>query len=250
MNTMICTYATVHWIRFTKDQRAEALDLSKAPMGAASWKIGPDSPLGVDGRRLPASHEWCGVALYSDRVCAENAFDDVGAFLPFLSQAAESWHALLLPVTHRGDCNHLNKSTAGQVLAPAHSDPGGPLFVLTTAGFNVAPNMNMERVKDFRRQAARVVEWMRALDGLIAAHTFEPQTRGDDGVTMSLWKDDVSMTNFAYHPGMHRTQLDRYKAEHTADRTSFTRCRVLRSMGEWNGEDPLSLCEPSSQELR
>ena len=91
---------------------------------------------------------------------------------------------------------------------------------------------------NFRRNVDCVRAWMRDAEGLMAAYNFVPHTRGDDGVTMSLWRDDASMANFAYRPGLHLTLVDHYKAEHTADRTSFTRCRIMRTVGQWGGSDP------------
>jgi hypothetical protein len=58
-----------------------------------------------------------------------------------------------------------------------------------TAGFNIAPDMDMERVMNFRRNVDCVRAWMRDAEGLMAAHNFVPHTRGDDGVTMSLWRE-------------------------------------------------------------
>lgn len=50
-------------------------------------------------------------------------------------------------------------------------------------------------------------------------------------MTFSVWKDDAAMMDAAYRTGTHRAQIDRYKAEKTADRTSFTRARLLASAG-------------------
>ena len=240
MTSTRCCWATIHWMRFPSPMRAESLDLSLAPTGAASWKIGPDSRLGHDGVRLPESDMWCGVAVYPDRGAADAAMDAPNTYLPFVANTLEAWHALLMPITHRGECNHLNRSNPGQLFDTARSDPGGPLLVLTTAGFNISPNMDMERVKDFRRNVDRVRVWMGDADGRLATQVFAPHTLGDDGVTMSLWRDDASMASFAYRPGVHRSQVDRYKAEHTTDRTSFTRCRIVRTVGQWGGTDLMS----------
>ena len=106
-----------------------------------------------------------------------------------MAHTLEAWHALLLPFAHRGECNHLNRSNPGKVFETERSDPGGPLLVLTTAGFNVAPDMDMERVMNFRRNVDCVRAWMRDAEGLMAAYNFVPHTRGDDGVTMSLWRE-------------------------------------------------------------
>ena len=238
-----CSWATVHWIKFPSQMRAESLDLSLAPEGAASWKIGPDSRLDADGVRLPESDIWCAVALYPDRNAADAALEAPKSYLPWVSKALEAWHALLLPFTHHGDCNHLDRSNPGKVFEAARSDPGGPLLVLTTAGFNISPDMDMERVKNFRRNVDLVRAWMRDAEGLMDAHNFAPVTRGDDGVTMSLWRDDASMGNFAYRPGLHSRLVERYKAENMADRSSFTRCRIMRTLGQWGGSDPVSRIE-------
>jgi len=84
---------------------------------------------------------------------------------------------------------------------------------------------------------------MRDAEGLMDAHNFAPVTRGDDGVTMSLWRDDASMGNFAYRPGLHSRLVERYKAENMADRSSFTRCRIMRTLGQWGGGNPVSRLE-------
>jgi hypothetical protein len=54
-----------------------------------------------------------------------------------------------------------------------------------------------------------------------------------------VWRDDASMSAFAYRAGEHRSQIERYKREQTADRTSFTRFRALRTSGSWNGSCPV-----------
>lgn len=182
------------------------MDLSLAPAGAASWTIGPDSAIGPNGLRLAEGDIWCGVALYTDRSAADAALDAPYKHLPFVANTVEAWHALLMPITHRGERNHLDRSNPGEVFDAAHADPGGPLLVRTTAGFNLTPDMDLERLKDFLCNVDRVRTWMGDTDGLLATQTFAPYTRVDDGVTMSLWRDEASMATFAYRLGLHRTQ--------------------------------------------
>jgi hypothetical protein len=79
---------------------------------------------------------------------------------------------------------------------------------------------------------------MAKADGCLVSQVFTPHTVGDDGFTMSIWRDDASMLAAAYHPGFHRSQIDRHKAENVFDRSSFTRFRVVDSHGLWNGQDP------------
>jgi hypothetical protein len=49
------------------------------------------------------------------------------------------------------------------------------------------------------------------------------------------------MVDAMYRPGIHRTQIERHKRDKLADRTSFTRFRVLATRGSWRGSDPLEL---------
>jgi hypothetical protein len=234
-----CAWLTAHLLRFSQDLQATDLDLSHRPEGGISWKIGAaDSPIGPDGFRTRISPIWCGIGLYQTREAAESALDDPISYLPFLPAASESWHALLAPISHFGEANCLNLANPGKFVQPG-SDPGGSLVVLTTAGFDLGPNLDMERMKDFVRNVLRVQEWMGTFDGLFFRHVFKPAgDPAEDGFTISVWRDDSSMMNFAYRPGIHREQLDRYKSLRTADRASFTRCRPIRTVGTWGGIDP------------
>ena len=80
---------------------------------------------------------------------------------------------------------------------------------------------------------------MAKADGWLVSQVFTPHTVGDDGFTMSIWRDDVSMLGAAYRLGFHRSQIGRHKAESVFDRSSFTRFRVLDSWGLWNGRNPV-----------
>lgn len=233
-----CRWATLHWLRFADVRTADTLDLSLRPEGAASWKIGPDGGVAPDGSRLP-SEVWCAVGLYPHRAHAEAAVAEPTAVLPFLSETLEAWHALLLPVAHRGECNHLARDNPGLMLEPHGEDPGGPLVVITTAGFVIGPQLDMARVVDFRSNVDQVRTTAAAADGNVARQVFAPHTPGDDGVTMTVWRNDAAMSAFAYRPGEHRDRIDRYKREQTCDRTSFTRLRAVRTSGTWEGRDPV-----------
>lgn len=234
-----CRWATLHWLRFSDIRTPDALDLSRDPAGASAWKIGADGAAAADGSRLP-SEVWCAVGLYPERGDAEAAIADPGAFMPFLGETIEAWHALLLPVAHRGECNHLDRACPGPLLEPHAVDPGGALVVMTTAGFILGPDPDMARVADFRRNVDRVRQTAAAADGNLARQVFAPHTPGDDGMTMTVWRDDAAMSAFAYRPGEHRGQIDRFKREQTCDRTSFTRLRPVRTRGTWEGRDPLA----------
>jgi len=238
-------YATVHWLRFPGIVTPDDLALTQSPEACLSWKIGPDGPVGPNGYRLP-SNVWGGVALFADRSAAEAAFAASEHYLPFLAETVENWHALLLPVAHRGECNHLDRSDPRLIFEPGAEDPGGPLFVMTTAGYVMGPDLDVARVIDFRVHVDKVHEWLQSADGRIASQVFTPHTVGDDGVTMSLWRSDTAMIDTMYRPGVHRTQVERHRRENLADRTSFTRFRVLATRGQWNGSDPFERARVST----
>lgn len=233
-------YATAHRIHFPTIATPETLQLSGSPTGALSWKIGPSGPVGPDGYRLPAN-VWCAVGLYDEFDAAETALHTREQFMPFLADAIESWHAVLMPIAHKGDCNHLDHEQPGRLFEVGSPDPGGVCMVITTAGFIFGPDLKIERVIDFRRNVDATNEWMAKVDGCLVSQVFTPHTVGDDGFTMSIWRDDVSMLGAAYRPGFHRSQIDRHKADTVFDRSSFTRFRVLHSCGLWNGRDPCQL---------
>ncbi len=234
----LCHWATAHWVRFPDIETPDTLDLSGRPIGAASWNIGPDGPVGPDGNRQP-SPMWGGIALFHEREDADRAFDDPAAFLPCLDGAIEHWHALLLPIAHRGTCNHLDVETPGLMIQPAKDDPGGPLFVMTTAGFDRGPDFDVQRVIDFRHSVDRVRETIHAIGGNVARQIFNPHLPRWDGIIMTIWSDEAALSTYAYKRGAHRAEVERYKSEGTADRTSFTRFRPLRSKGLWEGRDPV-----------
>jgi hypothetical protein len=215
----------------------EMLQLSESPADALSWKIGPSGPVGPDGYRLPAD-VWCAVGLYGDADLAKTALKRRERFMPFLWDAAESWHAVLMPFAHKGECNHLDREHPGTLFDVDQTDPGGVCMVITTAGFIFGPELKIERVIDFRRNEDATNEGMGKADGCLVSQVFTPHTIGDDGVTMSVWRDDTSMLGAAYRPGFHRSQIYRHKAESVFDRSSFTRFRVLDSCGLWNGGNP------------
>ena len=237
MSQVSCKWASAHWIRFPSIETPETLDLSGRPSGASSWKIGADGPPGPDIQRLPTPI-WAALGLYETRAAAEHAVDEPLLFMPFLERAEESWHALLQPFAHRGECNHLDPSKPGELFEIEGDDPGGPLMVMTSAGFNLGPDLDLGRVLDFRRNVDRAREQADGADGNLGHRVFTPHVPGEDGVTMTLWRDEAALFKFAYRPGLHRSLLDRHKVEPMADRSSFTRFRVLKSFGSWEGRDP------------
>jgi hypothetical protein len=240
MSNARLTWLTVHRVRFDRPVDAKTGGIA-GPARAALTLIGPDSRLDASGLRESFSDVWGGIAFYEDRAAAEAALDDP-ATLPDCAAAVEAWHGLLCPISHRGETAWFGDLKDADRFVPAgrDHDPGGRLVVLTSAGFNDLPRdqlmADMPRRIDFLRNVDRVVDWYATLPTNLARANFSVRAMGHiDGLTVSVWESDEAMTAAAYKPGVHRVQIDRYKTEHTADRSSFTRCRLLQAKGSWDG---------------
>lgn len=236
-------FATVHLLRFTRITTPEELALARVPAGSLSWKIGPGGQVGPDGRRLP-SDTWAAVGLFAGQAEAEHAFRNKEEFMPFLFGTAESWHLLLRPFRHHGECNHIDRETPGELFEACEECSGGPLVVVTTAGYEFGFEANMDRVVAFRHKVDHVGAWMKDLEGCLFSRAFTPHTVGYDGFTVSVWLSDEAMLNASYRAGLHRNYLDGHKVASDFDRSSFTRFRILDSSGKWNGQNPLA--QPNS----
>jgi hypothetical protein len=99
------------------------------------------------------------IALFGDLSAAEAPLERNERFLPSLADAVESWRAMLLPIAHRGECNHIERSNPGVIFDIDFRDPGGPLFVMTTAGFNIGPELDTARVIYFRVYVDQIHDW-------------------------------------------------------------------------------------------
>ena len=112
--------------------------------------------------------------------------------------------------------------------------------MLTTSGWTTGESLDMNRVKEFSEGVLGVRASMTGIDGLHSQQSFFfPGVLTYDPITVTIWRDSVSVGKFAYGAGAHKMQMDKQKVHNLADRTSFTRCRILRSEGTWHGSNPL-----------
>jgi len=140
---------------------------------------------------------------------------------PWLRHALESWSAVLEPTRHKGEANFLNREAPGplfETLAPELPD-SAPFVAITSAGWNNTEGTNKKRISEFSIGVLAVRAAMTAVDG---------------------------MHSHLYGPGVHRHQMERQRTRNLSDRTSFTRCTVLRSEGAWYGRDPMAWPDPPS----
>jgi hypothetical protein len=210
------------------------------PRTAEAWRFYPASPLGENGLPTFVSDEWGGFGIYSSRAAAEEVFMHPEHHLGFLGDAVEAFHALAVPCSHRGKVDWRGSLLDNATFAVAPSDPGGPLMVLTSAGFdNPGPN-DVPRIVKFYDGVMQVRDYFAALPGNIRRAVFNgSRVDGRNGITVTLWGSDEAMLAAAYRPGHHRSQLDYQRAVGHFDYSSFTRARILATKGTWDGSDPV-----------
>ena len=178
------------------------------------------------------------LGLHLDRDAARRFLTDRVAWF---RDAQEVWSGMLEPFRHHGAANFLDRANPGHIfesMMPADL-ADGPVVALTTSGWNVGKGLDMNRVREFGAGVLAVRASMTGVPGLRSQQSFFfPGVLECDPVTLTFWRDEASIRAFAYGQGSHRRQLDRHRTEGLADRTSFTRFRVLSSAGTWHGEDP------------
>ena len=227
-------WITLHRLRFP--EAISARDRTFVPVaGAAVWRFCPQHTPGDDGLVTLTSDVWGGLGIWKSREEAEAFLADPGAALPAITEAVASWHCFAIPFSHRGKVNwrgHVEDSTA---IHPASTDPGGPLVVVTTAGFLSREDWMLPRIRLFVEGVAEVMASYGALPSNLRNDVFNG-TEGREGFTCSLWRSDEAMREAAYHHGRHRARMEQNRAGLMFDYSSFTRLRALHSHGDWDGD--------------
>lgn len=232
-------WLTLHRVRFS-----EAKDGTNSPLlgpeKADAWRFYPHSPVGENGFRDSISDVWGGIAIYSSREKAEAVLADPTAHIPSLSDAIEAWHALAVPITHRGGVNWRGAVQESSAITTAEDDCEGTLAVLTSAGYTNPGPDDFPRMKTFFKGVDAVVDYYGTVPGNLQRAVFSGAAVDQhDGITMSLWKDEAAMLAAAYGSGFHRDQLDSHRSEPMFDRSSFTRTKIIKSTGTWDGSNPV-----------
>jgi hypothetical protein len=182
------------------------------------------------------SDVWGGVGIWSDRAAAEAMLASPADAMPWLDETSTAWHCLAVPISHRGTVNWRGFLQKNEAVRPSSLDPGGPLIVLTSAGFESRDAEVLPRIKQFVSGVVEVLDAYGKEASNLRRAAFRGGFDGSDGFTMSLWHSDEGMGQAAYQPNAHRTRVDQNKAGLLSDRTSFTRLRAISSGGDWDGE--------------
>ena len=229
--------ASVQLARFDRLREAGIVPDGRGP-GTVFCKVAADTRAAATEPASQQAFTFLILGLHEDTAPAQRVLAER---VEWLDEAQEVWSGLLQPFRHHGAANYLNREEPGllfESMTPA--DPSdGPVVALTTSGWNVGEGLDMNRVREFGAGVLAVRASMTGVPGLRSQQSFFfPRVLECDPLTITFWRDEASIRAFAYGQGSHRRQLDRHRTEALADRTSFTRFRVLSSAGTWYGEDP------------
>jgi hypothetical protein len=228
---------TFHRIRFPSP--ISALERKfEAPALPDCWRFCPSQHLGDDALPPLQSDTWYGLGIYDRREIAETMFAATREHLPFLAEAVEDWHAVLVPFTHRGRVNWRGTVEDGTAIRVSSDPPTGPLAVITSAGYVRTPDLK-PRIVRFVKGIQDVLDFYGAHKGNLRRASTNGGFDARDGFTVTIWRDDKAMNQAAYGEGTHRTLMDISRDGSLFDRSSFTWARIVTSSGSWDG-DPVA----------
>lgn len=232
-------WITLHRVRFPAPIAALEHRFDR-PDGPECWRFCPSHNLGDN--RLPTwrSDTWCGFGIHEDEASARSMFETAEEAFPALQDGLELWHALAIPVQHRGEVNWRGEVQSDSAIQPSSDEVPGTLAVMTSASFNDPKNPDeLPRISRFAVKVSEAIEFLGEQPGNIRRAVFNGGFDGLEGFTLTLWESDDAMLRAAYHSGHHRTLMDESRDGSTFDRSSFTRLRIVDSRGSWSG-DPLA----------
>lgn len=238
------SHLSLRLIRFDSIRAAGAIEVGNLP-GVLFCGVAADTrAAGTE----PASQEafaFAMVGLHRDAVSAQWLLEHYRSVAPWMVEAREVWGAVLRPFRHKGEANYLNRMQPGALFdARAFSAAPSadvPFVSITTSGWRISPELDMNRVREFSTGVLAVRASMTAMSGLHSQQSFFfPRGLEHDPMTITFWRNQAALIEFAYGPGGHRLQMERQQERGLADRTSFTRCVAESKQGTWYGACPLS----------
>lgn len=230
-----------HWITLHRIRFANSVAALKRqfPVVASAdcWRFCPEHTMGDNNLPTWDAPVWAALGIWNTREEAKQVLAEPTRFMPDWSEAEEMWHALALPVQHRGQVKWRSAVETDQAIAPSEDDPGGPLAVLTSASFDDPTNPDeLPRISRFAVKVSEAIEFLSQQPGNLRSGVFNGGYDGREGFTLTLWNSDDDMLKAAYHSGHHRKLMDESRDGSTFDRSSFTRLRIIHSQGSWSGD--------------
>lgn len=231
-------WVTVHRVRFPNP--ISALERTfETPRGPECWRFCPSQKLNDENLPSWTSDVWGGLGIHTSYQSAHRFASAPGEHLPFLKECVEDWHALMVPIAHKGMVNWRGEVEDNSALLCADRIPDGELVVVTTAGFNSGGTEDFPRIAKFSKGIEEAIGFLAKQHGNLRRDVFNGEFDGREGFTVSLWRDDDAMTRATYQEGLHRRLMDESRTGSMFDRSSFSRFRLIANHGDWDG-DPLA----------
>ena len=228
-------WITLHRVRFPAPVNARERVFEPVD-GPDCWRFCVGHNLGENDLPTWISDTWCGMGIWKNRADAEAMVSDPQSAMPYLSEGIEAWHALALPVQHRGEVAWRGTVGADSAIRVCDDDPSGPLAVMTSASFDDPANPDeLPRISRFVVKVSEAMDFLGKQPGNLRHDVFNGGFDGREGFTLTLWDSDAAMLKAAYHSGHHRKLMDESRDGSLFDRSSFTRLRILKSHGSWDG---------------
>ena len=231
------SYASLKLTRF-KELHTSGSVHKPATTDALFCDAGADS--GAAGA-APDSHEahvFALLGLHPTLEATQRFIEAADSIAPWMNDADEIWTAVLQPFRHTGEANLLDRGSEGPLFEALATPPPAnePIVVVTSAGWR-RTELDFKRIQLFSRGVYEVRTAMTGITGLNSQQSFTfPGGLEYDPITVSIWQDIDAMKSWAYMPGVHFKYLEQHRKHAMADRSSFTRYRILQSSGTWHGE--------------
>ena len=238
------SHVSLHLIRFDSLRTASPIDVGDRS-GVLFCGVAADTRVAGTEPASQQAFAFAMLGLHREAASAEQLLEDYRCVAPWMADAREAWSAVLRPFRHKGEANYLNRMQPGPLFDPgafsAAPSPDAPFVSITTSGWHVSPELDMNRVREFSTGVLAVRASMTAMSGLHSQQSFFfPRGLEHDPMTITFWRNQAALTEFAYGPGGHRLQMERQQERGLADRTSFTRCVADSKRGTWYGACPLA----------
>lgn len=238
------SHVSLHLARFDAIRAAGAFDV-RDRQGVLFCGVAADTRAAGTEPASQQAFAFAMLGLHGDAASAQRLFEDWRSVAPWMTEAREVWSAVLQPFRHKGEANYLNRMQPGSLFDPvallAAPSLDTPFVSITTSGWHVSPELDMNRVREFSTGVLAVRASMTAMPGLHSQQSFFfPRGLEYDPATITIWKNQTALTEFAYGPGVHRLQMERQQERNLADRTSFSRYTVISKQGTWYGSCPLT----------
>jgi hypothetical protein len=237
------SHISLHLSRFDFIRAAGGIEAGDRP-GVLFCSVGADTRAAGTEPVSQQAFVFAMLGLHQNADSAHRLLEHYLGLAPWMNEAREVWGAVLRPFRHKGEANYLDRLQPGPLFDPtallAPPSANTPVVSITTSGWRVSPELDMNRVREFSTGVLAVRASMTAVPGLHSQQSFFfPGGLENDPMTLTFWRNQAALAEFAYGPGVHRLQMERQQERNLADRTSFTRCVAMSQQGTWYGTCPL-----------